>query len=245
MWQRIRTDAAPSEAVSQIGPVQISPRPRPHFCPLFILVRIPRRLFAPVAPKEVRSRLRRPQTTSFEFMHPTCFYSVNHLPGCPDHSAIFRIMETSTVTARTLQGMARVRSGQAPAWPLASDRSVRSGSRVKRDFACTLTGPFPPVPVALRAQSRLGLEGRTRTLSGPSPDRTSSVSSLLGDLTHLRRAWLRCPRHCSGVAVTTLGRSSHRARGGHAHPSWRRVLNTRACAFPRRGRRRCRRRSLE
>jgi len=43
-------------------------------------------------------------------------------------------------------------------------------SRVKRDFACTLTGAFPPVLVALRAQSCLGLEGRARTLSGPSPD---------------------------------------------------------------------------
>ena len=29
---------------------------------------------------------------------------------------IFRIMNTSAATARTLQGMARVRSGQAPAW---------------------------------------------------------------------------------------------------------------------------------
>ena len=48
---------------------------------------------------------------------------------------IFRIMDTSAVTARTLQGMARVRSGQAPAWPLVSDRSVRRGSGVKRDFA--------------------------------------------------------------------------------------------------------------
>jgi len=33
------------------------------------------------------------------------------------------------VTARTSQGMARVRSGQAPAWPLSSDRSARSGLR--------------------------------------------------------------------------------------------------------------------
>ena len=85
------------------------------------------------------------------------------------------------MTARTLQGMARVRSGQAPAWPLVSDRSVRRGSRVKRDFACTLAGVFPPALIALRAQSRLGLEGRTRTLSGPSPDLTSSVSGLLRD----------------------------------------------------------------
>jgi hypothetical protein len=74
------------------------------------------------------------------------------------------------VTTRTVQGMARFRSGQAPAWPLSSDRSVRRGSGVKRDFACTLTGVFPPVLVALRAQSRLGLEGRARILSGPSPD---------------------------------------------------------------------------
>jgi len=47
------------------------------------------------------------------------------------------------VTARTLQGMARVRPGQAPAWPLSSDRSVRRGSGVKRDFACTFTSYFP------------------------------------------------------------------------------------------------------
>ena len=38
---------------------------------------------------------------------------------------IFRIIGNCPVTARTVQGMARVRSGQAPAWPLVSDRSVR------------------------------------------------------------------------------------------------------------------------
>ena len=70
----------------------------------------------------------------------------------------------------TLKGMARVWSGQAPAWPLSSDRSVRRGSRVKRDFACTFTSHLPRVLVVLRSQSRLRLEGRTRTLSGPSPD---------------------------------------------------------------------------
>ncbi len=74
------------------------------------------------------------------------------------------------VTACTVQGMARARSEQAPAWPLASDRSVRRGSRIKRDFACTFIRVFPPVLVALRSQSRLRLEGRTRMLSGPSPD---------------------------------------------------------------------------
>ena len=63
------------------------------------------------------------------------------------------------MTARTLLGMARVRSGQAPAWPLVSDRSVRRGSRVKRDFVCTLTGAFPPVLVVLRATVALGAGG--------------------------------------------------------------------------------------
>jgi hypothetical protein len=74
------------------------------------------------------------------------------------------------VTAYTVQGMARVRSGQAPAWPLSSDRSVRRGSRVQRDFACTCARHLSPALVALGSQSRWRLEGRTRTLSGPSPD---------------------------------------------------------------------------
>ena len=83
---------------------------------------------------------------------------------------------------RTLQGMARVRSGQAPAWPLSSDRSVRRGSRIKRDFACTFTRRFPAVLVALRSQSCLRLEGRARTLSGPSP-------ALSPARTHAPSAW--------------------------------------------------------
>jgi hypothetical protein len=92
---------------------------------------------------------------------------------------IFRIM---VARCRTLQGMARVRSGQAAAWPLSSGRSVRRGSGVKRDFACTFTRHFSPVLVALRSQSRLRLEGRTRMLSGSSPDlspaRTFAPSAL-------------------------------------------------------------------
>jgi hypothetical protein len=72
---------------------------------------------------------------------------------------------------RTLQGMARVQSGQAPAWPLVLAGVSAVVSRVKRDFACTLTSAFPSVLVVLQAQSRLGLEGRARTLSGPSPAR--------------------------------------------------------------------------
>jgi len=75
----------------------------------------------------------------------------------------------------TLQGMARVRSEQAAAWPLVPDRSVRRGSRVKRDFACTFTRNSSPVVGVLRSQSCLMLEGRARTLSGPSPDLSQPV----------------------------------------------------------------------
>ena len=99
---------------------------------------------------------------------------------------------SAAIGPAAMQGMARVRSGQAPAWPLVSGRSVRSGSRVKRDFACTLTGALPPALVALRAQSRLGLEGRTRTLSGPSPDYTHPA------------AWHSCRRLSSCIIPAWL-----------------------------------------
>jgi len=66
-------------------------------------------------------------------------------------------------------------------WPASGPGRLRPGSwflsgvfaevsGVKRDFACTLTRCLPPELVVLWQQSRLGLEGRTRTLSGPSPD---------------------------------------------------------------------------
>ena len=74
------------------------------------------------------------------------------------------------MTARTVQGMVRVRPGRLLPDPYLLVRSVRRGSRVKRDFACTFTRHLSPVLVVLRSQSRLRLEGRTRTLSGPSPD---------------------------------------------------------------------------
>ncbi|MGZ4619815.1 MAG: hypothetical protein ACXV3F_14155 [Frankiaceae bacterium] len=60
-------------------------------------------------------------------------------PACPG---------VRPVTARTVQGMARVRSGQAPAWPLVSDRSARRGSGVKRDFACTFIRHFHLCPLS-------------------------------------------------------------------------------------------------
>jgi hypothetical protein len=99
-----------------------------------------------------------------------CLDSIAHLSDGQDHSTHIPDHGNCPVIVRTLQGMARVRSGQAPAWPLSSDRSVRRGSRVKRDFACTFTRHLSPVLVVLRSQSRLRLEGRARTPSGPSPD---------------------------------------------------------------------------
>ena len=114
--------------------------------------------------------LRRPPLRCSEFVRSACLDSITHPSDGRDHSAYIPDHGNCPVTARTMQGVARVRSGQAPAWPLSSDRSVRRGSGVKRDFACTFTRHFPPVLVVLRSQSRLRLEGRARTLSGPSPD---------------------------------------------------------------------------
>jgi hypothetical protein len=98
--------------------------------------------------------------------------------------------------ACTVQGMARVRSGQAAAWPLVSDRSVRRGSGVKRDFACTSTTHVSPVLVVLRPQSRLMLEGRTRTLRGPSPDLSSGRSPCSG----FQSSWI------SSAAISLISR---------------------------------------
>ena len=93
----------------------------------------------PSGTRRDRSRLRRSLLRSSEFgaLPPWTRSLIPRMAKIIPR--IFRIMDTSAVTARTLQGMARVRSGQAPAWPLVSDRSVRRDSRVKRDFAC----PFP------------------------------------------------------------------------------------------------------
>ena len=128
---------------------------------------------------------------------PTAFLSgvfAQYLPPLLDswplrqsvvHCHMSPFMEAAPVTARTLQGMARVRSGQAPAWPLSSDRSVRRGSRVKREFACTFTRHFSPVLVVLRSQSRLRLEGRDtdtqRAIPGAEPSHGSCTFRLHAD----------------------------------------------------------------
>jgi len=70
----------------------------------------------PQQDSNLRSRLRSPAVRSSEFVHPTCLDSIAHLAGCRDHSAYIPDHETSP-TARTVQGMARVRSGQARPGP--------------------------------------------------------------------------------------------------------------------------------
>ena len=107
--------------------------------------------------------------------------------GCRPRS--FRVYSRSwnyLVTARTVQGMARVRPGRLLPDPYLLVRSVRRGSRVKRDFACTFTWLFSPVLVVGRSRSRLRLEGRARTLSGPSPDLSAA-----GTLLHLAASPIR------------------------------------------------------
>jgi hypothetical protein len=90
----------------------------------------------------LRSRLRRPPLQSSEFVRSACMDSIAHPPDGQDHSAYIPDHGNCPMIARTLQGMARVRSRQALAWPLVSDRSARRGSGVKRDFACTFSRHF-------------------------------------------------------------------------------------------------------
>jgi hypothetical protein len=63
------------------------------------------------------------------------------------------------VTDCTVQGMACARSGQAPVWPLITDRRRHRGSAVKGG-----RWPFPE-----EREAPLTVEGCRGTLSGPSP----------------------------------------------------------------------------
>jgi hypothetical protein len=90
---------------------------------------------------------------------------------------------SGSTLARTLQGMAHVRSGQASAWPLSSDRSVRRGSSVKRDFACTFSrasstcARCPAVTVTLDAGGA-GTDTQ-RAIPGTEPGHTSSQALVI------------------------------------------------------------------
>ena len=106
-------------------------------------------------------------------------------------SGVVAVLGCCTVTARTVQGMARVRSGQAPAWPLSSDRSARRDSGVKHDFACTfITRQFPPPLVVRRSQVMLEAGGAgtytQRAIPGSEPSQDSCIYLPLGAKT---RKW--------------------------------------------------------
>ena len=73
--------------------------------------------------------------------------------------------------------------------------------------------------------------------------RTSSLSGILRDSSHLRQARLRCLWRCPGVTAITLSRPPLRARSGHVtaafslplatDPSWNLVLHV--CSYAARG----------
>jgi hypothetical protein len=69
-------------------------------------------------------------------------------PGRGCARGAISILARGAATTRTVQEMARVRSGQAPAWPLSSARSARRGSGVKRDLACAFTRRLSPVSLS-------------------------------------------------------------------------------------------------
>jgi hypothetical protein len=84
---------------------------------------------------------------------------------------IFRIMETAPKSSAPCRGWPASGPGRLPpGGPCLLTGVVRRDSRAKRDVACTFTRHLSPVLVVLRSQSRLRLEGRARTPSGPSPD---------------------------------------------------------------------------
>jgi hypothetical protein len=93
-------------------------------------------------------------------------------PGCPGWSGasegcsfVWLPAWLPALIARRLyvtgDGPRPVRPGSA--WLLSSGRSVRRGSKVKRDFACTFTRHLLPVRFVLRSHSCLKLEADTYT----------------------------------------------------------------------------------
>jgi hypothetical protein len=98
-----------------------------HSLPVVQGVRRIARSFVRMAPRAVRSRLRRRRTKFFEFcILPARTRSVVSL-AAESIPRIFRIMEASAVITRTLQGMARVRSGSDREYPvLTADRRQRA-----------------------------------------------------------------------------------------------------------------------
>ena len=107
-------------------------------------------------PNRARSRLRRPPLRSRELHDlPARARSFIH----SDTGFIPRISGSWPRDCPQLAGMVRVRSGQAPAWPLVPAGVSAVVSRVKRDLGCTFARHVPPVLVVQRSRSRSGWRG--------------------------------------------------------------------------------------
>ena len=103
--------------------------------------------------------------------------------------------------------------------PRACEHLIRRSGQVVQDRPSPVVGwaDIPELstcvgrrPAAWQQSQRNGVVGRTGFESV-----TSSVSGLLRDSAHVRQARSRCLRCCPRVAVVSLSRPPHRARGGH------------------------------
>ncbi len=83
---------------------------------------------------------------------------------------VVAVLGCCIVTARTLQGMARARSGQAPAWPVVSDPECPQRLQCQASLCVYVDQALYLCASSRGFQWRLMLEERTRTLRGPSPD---------------------------------------------------------------------------
>jgi len=86
--------------------------------------------------------------------------------SCLPVSEAVAVLGCCIVSARTVQGMARVRLGQAPAWPLVPDRRGHKDSAVEGGRR-----PFPE-----ETRSALDIEGKHVTIQGPDPEMSPAAA---------------------------------------------------------------------
>ena len=103
---------------------------------------IPTRGWSVLRPQQdsnLRSRLRRPSLRSSEFVRPACLDLIVQPSDGHDHSGYIPDHGNCPVTGRTLQGMARARSGQAPV-----SSQAGSGMITRRHLSVSSLLPAPP-----------------------------------------------------------------------------------------------------
>jgi hypothetical protein len=112
---------------------------------------------------------------------------------------IFRMIGNCPINARTVQGMACAQSGQAPAWPLVSDRSVRRspGSSVTSHVRSQAT--FHLCSSSCGYSHAGGADTYAqRAISGSDPARTPALSASPASACQGMR-WQRQPVQAGGV----------------------------------------------